>query len=132
MQNALTQLCEVAAARHAQNGGCSLSLMNGASPDDGFMVSLLGNEAVIDPRLGRIVSYDRIRNHIVFDAGLEDIRRLNLMNRAYLGTWHDEKTGLSYIDISILYGTPGEAIDAARRNKQKAYFDVKAGETIYL
>jgi hypothetical protein len=102
--------------------------MNGASPDGGFMVSMLGTEM---KRIGSIHALD-IYSHVLGYSGLNDIRRLNLMDRAFLGTWYDKETELSFIDVSIRYGTPGEAIDAVRRNKQRAYYDVAAKETVYL
>lgn len=114
---------------HLKNGGSSMSLIDGHSPKDGFMVSTLGNEWRVKSPVRPI----KLEWYLSQIADLASLRRCNAIHTAYLGTWFDAGSELpNVIDISINVPTLGEAMDLAKRNKQIAIYDVVKGESVYL
>ena len=50
----------------------------------------------------------------------------------YLGGWLDQETGKFYLDVSVVVQTPAEAEKLTRRYKERAYFDIAKGETVFV
>jgi len=50
----------------------------------------------------------------------------------YFGYWLDKKTGLHYLDVAIHLKSKTEAIATAKKYNQKAIFDCKKIDSIYL
>jgi hypothetical protein len=49
-----------------------------------------------------------------------------------LGGWHNPADGLVYVDIVTVVDTRCEAEKLAAANGQQAYYDIAAGESIYV
>lgn len=126
MNDKLKTLATSATALHSEFGGCSLSLLDGTSPQTGFMVSVA--DAHVSPY--RDLLPWRIADYVRGDNRLSQFRRTNSIHRCYLGTWWDGEN--SFIDISQRFETLGEALDAGRKNKQIAIYDVANGANIFL
>lgn len=58
-------------------------------------------------------------------------KKLKLQNY-YIGYWKDQKTSLEYIDLSLHLKNKNEALQLAKQYKQKAIFDCKKLDSIYL
>ncbi len=119
---------------HKRNGGCSLNVVTGETPKTGFMVSVADEFALA----GDDLPTDVVKRYVAGDGRLTQFRRTNQIQNCYLGTWYDNSSpadnigGISVLDISVNVATLGEAMDLARKNHQRAIYDVAKGETIYL
>lgn len=50
----------------------------------------------------------------------------------YVGGWFEEEEGLYYFDASVIVRTKREAERLARKEKQKAYFNLGKGESVII
>lgn len=112
-----------------QNGGASYNLITGEfNPDNGYMVSAKGYESKSNYNGGfkniqyDVASYIKENAHILM-AGVVD-------TNVFIGGWVEE--GELYLDISSKIDTEDEARNLALRNEQKAIFDNKSKQTIYI
>ena len=103
----------------ANNGGASINMATGTTPDSGYMVSRAGSELITEMPL--------IREHLErFVQAYQD--ELD----TYLGTWIDPDTGLVYLDISDNLDSLDTARDMGIAREQLAIYAVEQGETIRL
>ena len=58
-------------------------------------------------------------------------RKLNL-KKYYFGYWQNEKTGLDYLDLSLVINNKSEAVKIGQIFNQKAIFNFKTLESIYI
>lgn len=100
------------------NGGFSINILSGLSPESGYMVSLRDNEEIIPCHE---VNSDTIPGYLA---------RHSLPNDAYLGGWIDADN--VYLDISVNIPNIEDALNLARDNSQLAIYDLSNGESIYL
>lgn len=105
-----------------KNGGltCTKELKN-ANLKNGFMVSLNGYEFItydIDEAIKKSVEY----KDIIKDK-----------NNYYIGFWIDkEDNNKIYVDISKRYNKSRDAVAFAKKNIQKAIYNIKDNKSIYL
>lgn len=104
------------------NGGASINVTTGTTPNSGYMVSRAGSEVVIDGELTR--------------DGLEQFTQAyheELDNPdTYLGVWEDDETGLVYLDISDNLDNLDNAMALGVERDQLAIYAVDSGETIRM
>ena len=105
-----------------QNGGGSYNITTGEyNPADGYMVSLLGYEVVVD--LNNF-------NHTIVDKYIKDnIEQLTDENN-FIGIWIDRDE--VYIDISTKMHNLKRACYVGIINDQKAIYDNEVGVAIHL
>lgn len=104
-----------------ENKGATLDYnYNNFKSDIGFMVSLKGQEVKVNKNdiQGIKKEIEKKREFIQDKEGL------------YIGLWVND--GMMYIDISIHIIDYLEALEVARKNDQKAIFDLKNKDSIYL
>lgn len=103
------------------NGGTYNDKLENANLKTGFMVSIEGYEYVtqdINDAIKKMVEYTEI---VASKKGY------------YIGAWVDTQDNNNiYIDISKRLESKREAEKTARANRQKAYFDIKALDSVYL
>lgn len=104
-----------------QNGGSSLTL-TGEKPAGGFMVSLPDSELRVRGYPSSALVAQWIRDNGVRLFGPD----------RYLGAWFDEKTGHTYLDVSLNIQDLTEAVNTARQAQQLALYDVANGRSIDL
>ncbi len=109
---------------HAENSGASLSLQDAQKPSKGFMVSLQGYESLVPDRFvigSEIAEYlsDNVPNARRMKAG-----------PLFLGSWYDRDSGYTYLDLSVCVEHRGQAMEVARKNNQRAFYDVANQRTI--
>ena len=104
-----------------KNKGATLDYnYNNFNSDKGFMVSLKGHEAKIDKNniQGIKKEIEKKREFIKDKKGL------------YIGLWLEDD--IMFIDVSIHIVNYLEALEVGRNNEQKAIFDLKNKDSIYL
>ncbi len=106
---------------HAKNGDSSVS-QAGHALTDGYAVSMKGYEKVLDKAE---LTPEDVSQYI---AEHHDV--LKKHPDAFVGTWVD--SGKSYLDISRTFKDEAKAQHEAALANQKAYFDLKAGQSIYM
>lgn len=100
------------------NGGATLtSSLDNATINDGYMVSLQGNEFK--------TSLELLTSNL-----LETYQQTAENNNAYIGFWLDNQE--LYVDISINIHDYMQAVQIARDNEQLAIYNCRTGESIYL
>lgn len=101
------------------NGGTYNKELKNANLKTGFMVSIEGFEYItndINDAIKKMIEYSKI-----------------IKNGYFVGAWVDiNDNNKIYIDISKRLESHREAEKTARANKQKAYFDIKKLESVYL
>jgi hypothetical protein len=102
------------------NGGCSYSLMFGPI-NSGYAVSVEGREEKIPVKSFGDLD---IKNYVLENSDL-----LSLENY-FLGAWVDGST--VYLDVSERFLNKDQALAEATARHQKAIYDLKEGETIWL
>lgn len=105
-----------------KNGGATLdNNFKKATLKSGFMVSIQGYEFTsynIDDIINKMIEYKEI---------IKD------KNNYYIGVWIDtENNNLIYLDISKNISKSRDAITEAKRNYQKAIYNIKDNKSIYL
>lgn len=112
-----------------QNGGASYNLITGEfNPDNGFMVSAKGKEFKREYNGSfksiqyDVASYIKENAHIIM-AGVCD-------TNTFIGAWVDN--GELYLDISSKVDNEADAHKLAVQNEQKAYFDNKNKQSIFI
>lgn len=104
-----------------KNEGATLDCnYNNFKSDRGFMVSLKGQEVKVDKN-----DIENIKKEI--EKKREFIKDKKGL---YVGLWLDDE--VMYIDISIHIIDYVEALEVARNNEQKAIYDLKNNDSIYL
>jgi hypothetical protein len=105
-----------------KNNGGSYNITTGESnPTNGYMVSLLNNELVID---ANDLCATVLSEYIIANADeLSD-------DNAFVGLWINN--GKAYLDVSIHYPELKYAIIAGMNNKQKAIWDFSNNRAITL
>lgn len=105
-----------------REGGATVSArMNTDVPRRGFAVSAPVASLVLKPEdfhAWRIVAW------------LESNRELLATEGTYAGVWEDRATGLIYLDVSAVYATEREALDAASAYGQIAVYDLSASREV--
>lgn len=95
--------------------------LKNANLKNGFMVSIMGYEFTsynIDDIMNKMIEY----KDIIKDK-----------NNYYIGVWIDtENKNLIYLDISKNIKKSRDAITEAKRNYQKAIYNIKDNKSIYL
>ncbi len=103
------------------NGGTYKSDLTNANLTNGYMVSITGYEYItqdINDAIKKMVEYGEI---------IKDKKGY------FVGAWIDtQDNNKIYIDISKRLTHRRDAEETARKNKQKAYFDIKALDSVYL
>lgn len=117
-------LTALVADLHSQHGGSSVSLGDLQTPTRGYLVSIAGYGYNLPYRflMGLDVAY-------YISASIENARRQKA-GELFIGTWLDDTTGYSYLDLSINVRDKGTALAIARTNKQIAIYDVANQRTI--
>jgi hypothetical protein len=107
-----------------------------AKPDGGFTYQPVGEKT---PKSGFVVSPfpDRSAAFKVSDFRPSDLMGYYAKHRDvfrnpghYLGAWHDKKSGMVFLDISVVKNTRGEAARTALAKDQIAYFDLGAMKSV--
>lgn len=62
-----------------------------------------------------------------YRAGVLD----QVKNGAFYGGWHDNESGLVFLETSRIYQTEDDAMSAARECGQRAVYCLHTGETLY-
>lgn len=92
-------------------------------PKRGYMVSLKGFESIERTSSDILMKYaiqEYIKDKIIYV----------LSNDAFFGGWLDGQ--YLYLDVSMWYDTKAEAIEAATKNNQLAYYDLDKRESIKM
>lgn len=101
------------------NGGCTLAA-DGANVTEGYAVGLGGAEA-LDP----LKSY--------FDQVHRIVRRARKAGAVdAFGAWHDEETGLDYVEPVQVFDIEHLAVNVGRARGELAIFDLTNGVEIRL
>lgn len=104
-----------------KNEGATLDYnYNNFKSDKGFIVSIKGQEVKVDKN-----DIEEIKKEI-------EKKREFIKNKEglYIGLWLEDDT--IYIDVSIHIINYLKALEVARKNEQKAIFDLKNKDSIYL
>lgn len=96
---------------------------------DGFTVDLEGNE--INRKKGYVIALNETQNSFGY-AGLVKAYNVAKSKGIYVGGWFEEEEGLYYFDASVIVETEKEARRLARKEKQKAYFNLENGKSIKI
>lgn len=104
-----------------KNGGSTLDYnLNDFNSENGFMVSLKGQEVKIDKS-----DIQGIKREI------EEKRKFIKDKRGlFIGLWLEDD--ILYIDVSIHIVNYLRALEVARNNEQKAIYDLQKNDSIYL
>lgn len=106
-----------------KNGGFTVKDHLGDAPKSGYMVSL--NKS----------SERSYRDNELKPQHIEAYRQQHAAELkqpgAHLGGWHDPNTKKVYLDVSQHFNNLDHAMQAAKRGKQLAIYDLKAGKSIY-
>lgn len=112
-----------------QNGGASYNLVTGEfNPEEGYMVSIKDKEFKREYNGSHksiqydVASYIKEHAHILI-SGVVD-------SEAFIGAWVDN--GELYLDISVKVEHSRDAYKLAVENNQKAYFNNKTKESVYI
>lgn len=104
-----------------KNGGATLDYnLNNFNSDNGFMVSLQGQEIKVDKNdtQGIKKEIEKKRDFIQDKKGL------------YIGLWLEDD--VMFVDVSVHIVNYRDALEEGRRNKQLAIYDLKNNDSIYL
>jgi hypothetical protein len=107
-------------ARALESGGFTYNPLYGATPQQGYAVSLNGHGKVLDCT----ATADDLLEYLQ-----ENVDQVKDPAR-YVGGWIDG--GRFYLDVSIVLQDGKEARSAGRLNDQAGIFDLGTGETVYL
>lgn len=104
-----------------QQGGCTVKLSDGSSPETGYMVARADCEMTVPTReLDAKIVQRYISEYFAYLAE----------PKAFLGIWLND--GIAYLDVSYVFADKQSAINFARLNSQLAIYNVATGETIDL
>ncbi len=65
-------------------------------------------------------------------AHLHDIARKVQLSSYYIGYWLDRKTGIGYLDLSVIVDDVDTALYLAKLHNQKAVFNFSNFESVYV
>ena len=110
---------------HFLNGGSTFDLTSkqNMSGQSGFCLSIFPDREKI---IAEVLTKSKLQSYIEKNKDLLD--RENVC----LGTWTDGASRKTYLDCIIIAKTKRLALKLAKENKQKAIFNLKSGDTIYL
>lgn len=114
--------------RHITHGGSSTNIATGQGPKGGYMVAVTPADVVP----GRTINWGQVEHYLTCADPLKDFRRTHNLHNAYLGTWYDENTDESYIEVSVRVETLTEALELAAKHSQLAVYDVAGQRSLYL
>ncbi len=106
---------------HHANGG-STTALDGSVPTGGYVVSPYPDVEEKHPYLTKNI----------LESYIYAYKYRLAQTKHYLGTWLDETTSMTYLDVVIVVETLEQAIQIAKRYNQKAIYDLEKGETIYV
>jgi hypothetical protein len=107
-------------SRVRENGGLSVSMMDGSEPVKGFMVAKGGFKgAIVDAE----EFYDPVKGPEHLSSFLKD-NRSSLTKGSYLGLWHNKDDGKVYLDVSDNVMDQAKATSLGRRRDQISIWDV--------
>jgi hypothetical protein len=104
------------------NGGFTVHAVTGRQPTSGYALSIYKDRETTKPVVD-LQLIDLVR----FAKENEDLLR---QPDNYFGVWHDPKSNLVYLDISIVVRSATEAERLGRQNQQGAYFDLEEGQLV--
>jgi hypothetical protein len=104
------------------NGGFTVHAMTGRQPTSGYALSIYKDRETTKP-VEDLELIDLVR----FAKANEDLLR---HPDNYFGVWHDPKSNLVYLDISIVVRSAAEAERLGRQNQQGSYFDLEEGQLV--
>lgn len=115
------QFRQMAARLNQPGGGFSVHLKTGEEPTSGIMVSQAGSESTFKP--GEHVGGREIAAHAINHQ--EALKG----NRNYQGGWHDDITGIRYVDVSRRYHVKTAAYKAMWSNDQEGAYDLDRSDS---
>lgn len=98
-------------------------------------ITLDKDNAILQAKKGYMVSlYDTENTTNDIDKVIELIinKQNTLKANEYVGVWFNELNGLYYVDTSVLVTDKDKAVKLAKENIQKAIYDLKNNDSIYL
>jgi hypothetical protein len=104
------------------NGGFTMHAVTGRRPTSGFALSIYKDRETTKP-----VKNLEVIDLVQFAKANEDLLR---QPDNYFGVWHDPKSNLVYMDISIVVTSATEAERLGRQNRQGSYFDLQEGQLV--
>jgi hypothetical protein len=104
------------------DGGFTVHAVTGQQPTTGYALSIYKGREMTKPA-GDLKLVDLLR----FARANQDLLR---QPDNYFGVWHDPKSNMVYMDISIVVKSAAEAERLGRQNQQFAYFDLEEGQSI--
>lgn len=111
-----------------EDSGFSIRIKTKKAPKSGYMVSDDGAERVTPAK--EFFSSREISKKIIKDYIRENSDALS-QRGAYLGGWHEKKTGKVFLDVSRRYDTRRDAVYALFDNNQISAYDVENDSYIY-
>lgn len=94
------------------------STLTAVNKNNGYFVSITDNE------------YKRVGIKTV-NSLKKQAKKLNL-KKFYIGYWKDKKTNLKFVDLSLFIKDKKTALNLAKTFNQKAIFDAKKKDCIYV
>jgi hypothetical protein len=116
-----TELSDSILARVKENGGLSVSMVDGHEPSSGYMVgkgAKYGDIAEADD------FFDPVKGHKILAGYLIKHKRDLGSGKAYLGLWHNTENGKVYLDLSDNIQDRAKATSLGRRRDQISIWDV--------
>ena len=104
------------------NGGFTVHAVTGRRPTSGYALSIYKDRETTKP-----VKDLELIDLVQFAKANEDLLR---QPDNYFGVWHDPKSNLVYMDISIVVRSAAEAERLGRQNQQGSYFDLEEGQLV--
>jgi hypothetical protein len=108
--------------RIRENGGITVSLVDGSTPHKGFAVSVPGHEVQCRFVLTARDLQAYIRQHATALA----------IPGAHLGAWWDGEADTWYLDVSLVVGDQATANKLGAEWNQKAIFDLQSGLALHV
>lgn len=112
------------AFRKGEEVGFSYHPVSEASPTAGYALSPY-------PQRSKVFDVKALKVADIADYMIGNAEMWGDKNH-YLGGWLDRKTGKFYLDVSIVVPTPEQAEKLTRQHKERAYFDIGKGETVFV
>jgi hypothetical protein len=110
------------AALWDKDGGFSIDVKTGQSPQSGFMVSIYPEREQKE----HILTFSAT----TLNQYITDNIDLLLQSGAFLGGWHDPDDDTVYLDVSVKTDNLVDAVLMARKHGQLAIYDIAGGTSI--
>jgi hypothetical protein len=110
------------ASIHKPDGGFTYSFGTGRQPKVGYPLSIY-------PERSKGIPFKDFHRT---DVSIYIKKNKDILSKkeSHLGGWHDPKTGMIYLDISVVKKTAKEAHDLALKYDQIAYFDLSIFKSV--